>query len=102
MNRNMMRQAQKQLAQLQKIQEELETLIVEGTAGGGVVKITMSGKQVVDSVTIDPEAAEDIDMLQDLVAVAINDAFTKAQELAAGKMGPLTGGLKGLGFYGFG
>mgnify|MGYP001026516081 CR=1 FL=1 len=98
MNRNMMRQAQKQLAQLQKIQEELETLIVEGTAGGGVVKITMSGKQVVDSVTIDPEAAEDIDMLQDLVAVAINDAFTKAQELAAEKMGPLTGGLKGLGF----
>tara|TARA_B100000749_G_scaffold275525_1_gene261293 strand:- start:519 stop:815 length:297 start_codon:yes stop_codon:yes gene_type:complete len=97
MNRNMMRQAQKQLAQLQKIQEELETLIVEGTAGGGVVKITMSGKQVVDSVTIDPEAAEDIDMLQDLVAVAINDAFTKAQELAAEKMGPLTGGLKGLG-----
>ncbi|HIM36661.1 MAG TPA: YbaB/EbfC family nucleoid-associated protein [Dehalococcoidia bacterium] len=93
-----MRQAQKQLAQLQKIQEELETLIVEGTAGGGVVKITMSGKQVVDSVTIDPEAAEDIDMLQDLVAVAINDAFTKAQELAAEKMGPLTGGLKGLGF----
>ena len=98
MNRNMMRQAQKQLAQLQKIQEELETLIVEGTAGGGVVKITMSGKQVVDAVTIDPEAAEDIDMLQDLVAVAINDAFTKAQELAAEKMGPLTGGLKGLGF----
>ena len=98
MNRNMMRQAQKQLAQLQKIQEELETLIVEGTAGGGVVKITMSGKQVVDSVTIDPEAAEDIDMLQDLVAVAINDAFAKAQELAAEKMGPLAGGLKGLGF----
>ncbi len=98
MNRNMMRQAQKQLAQLQKIQEELEILIVEGTAGGGVVKITMSGKQVVDSVTIDPEAAEDIDMLQDLVAVAINDAFTKAQEVAAEKMGPLTGGLKGLGF----
>ena len=98
MNRNMMRQAQKQLAQLQKIQEELETLIVEGTAGGGVVKITMSGKQVVDSVTIDPEAAEDIDMLQDLVAVAINDAFTKAQEVAAEKMGPPTGGLKGLGF----
>jgi DNA-binding protein YbaB len=58
----------------------------------------MSGKQVVDSVTIDPEAAEDIDMLQDLVAAAVNDAFTKAQELAAEKMGPLTGGMKGLGF----
>ena len=97
MNRNMMRQAQKQLAQLQKIQEELETLSVEGSAGGGVVKITMSGKQVVDSVTIEPEAAEDVELLQDLVIVAINDAFAKAQELAAQKMGPLAGGLKGLG-----
>ena len=94
MNRNMMRQAQKQLAQLQKIQEELEGLTVEGSAGGGVVKITMSGKQVVDSVTIDPEAAEDVDLLQDLVAAAVNDALTKAQEMAAQKMGPLTGGLK--------
>ena len=97
MNRNMMRQAQKQLAQLQKIQEELESLSVEGSAGGGVVKITMSGKQVVDSVTIEPEATEDVELLQDLVAAAINDAFTKSQELAAQKMGPLTGGLKGLG-----
>ena len=98
MNRNMMRQAQKQLAQLQKIQEELEGLIVEGTAGGGVVKITMSGKQVVGSVTIDPEAAEDVELLQDLVAAAINDAFAKSQELAAEKMGPITGGMKIPGF----
>ena len=98
MNRNMMRQAQKQLAQLQKIQEELESLIVEGSAGGGVVKITMSGKQVVDSVTIDPEATEDVDLLQDLVAAAINDAFAKAQELAAEKMSPITGGMKIPGF----
>ena len=97
MNRNMMRQAQRQLAQIQKIQEELESLTVEGSAGGGVVKVTMSGKQVVDAVTIDPEAMEDVELLQDLVAAAINDAFTKSQELAAQKMGPLTGGLKGLG-----
>ncbi len=98
MNRNMMRQAQKQLAQIQKIQEELETLIVEGSAGGGVVKITMSGKQVVDTVSIDPEATEDVELLQDLVAAAINDAFAKAQELAAEKMGPITGGMKIPGF----
>ena len=99
MNRNMMRQAQKQLAQLQKIQEELETLTVEGSAGGGVIKVTMSGKQVIDSVTIDPEAVEDVELLQDLVAAAVNDALSKAQELAAQKMGPLTGGMKipGLG-----
>ena len=97
MNRNMMKQAQKQLAQLQKIQEELESLMVEGTAGGGVVKVSMSGKQVVDYVIIDPEAAEDVELLQDLVAAAINDAFAKAQELAAEKMGPIAGGMKGLG-----
>ena len=60
MNRNMMRQAQKQLAQLQKIQEELETLTVEGSAGGGAVKVVMTGKQIVESVTIEPEAAEEV------------------------------------------
>ena len=98
MNRNMMRQAQRQLAQLQKIQEELESLTVEGSAGGGVVKVTMSGKQVIDSVSIEPEAAEDVDLLQDLVAAAVNDALSKAQELAAQKMGPLTGGMKIPGF----
>ena len=79
MNRNMMRQAQKQLAQLQKIQDELETLKVEGTAGGGAVKIVMTGKQSGESVTIEPEAAEDIELLQDMVAAAINDASTKAK-----------------------
>ncbi len=93
MNRNMMRQAQKQLAQLQKIQDELETLTVEGSAGGGAVRIVMTGKQAVESVTIEPEAAEDIDLLQDMVAAAVNDASTKAQEMAAKKMSIITGGL---------
>ncbi len=93
MNRNMMKQAQKQLAQLQKIQEELETLTVEGSAGGGAVKVVMSGKQIVESVTIEPEAAEEVDMLQDLVLAAVNDASTKAQELAAQKMSVVTGGM---------
>jgi len=99
MNRNMMRQAQRLQAQLQKIQEELETLTVEGTAGGGVVKVVMTGKQVVESVSIDPEAAEEVDLLQDLVAAAVNDAFTKTKALASEKMGPLAGGLNipGLG-----
>ena len=99
MNRNMMRQAQKLQAQLEKVQEELEALTVEGSAGGGVVKVVMTGKQVVESVSIDPEAMEDADLLQDLVAAAVNDAFSKTQELAAQKMGAITGGLKipGLG-----
>ncbi|MCH8892117.1 MAG: YbaB/EbfC family nucleoid-associated protein [Chloroflexi bacterium] len=93
MNRNMMRQAQKQLAQLQKIQEELETLTVEGSAGGGAVKVVMTGKQIVESVTIEPEAAEEVDLLQDMVLAAVNDASTKAQELAAQKMSVVTGGM---------
>ena len=93
MNRNMMRQAQKLQAQMQKIQEELETLTVEGTSGGGVVKVVMSGKQVVEGVTIDPEVAEDVEMLQDLVAAAVNDAFNKTQELASQKMSAITGGM---------
>ncbi len=98
MNKNMMRQAQKQLAQLQKIQEELETLTVEGTAGGGAVKVVMTGKQMVESVTIEPEAAEEVDLLQDMVLAAVNDASTKAQELAAQKMSVVTGGMNIPGF----
>jgi hypothetical protein len=100
MNRNMIRQAQKLQAQLQKIQEELETLTVEGSAGGGVVKVVMTGKQSVESVSIEPEAAEDVELLQDLVAAAVNDAFTKTQEMAAQKMSAVTGGMNipGLGF----
>ena len=100
MNRNMMRQAQKLQAQLQKVQEELEEMTVEGSSGGGVVKVTVTGKQTVESVFIDPEAAEDVDLLQDLVAAAVNDAFAKTQEIAAKKMGAVTGGLNipGLGF----
>ena len=94
MNRNMIKQAQRLQAQIQKIQQEMESLTVEGTAGGGVVKVVMSGKQVVESVEIDPEAVEDVGLLQDLVVAAVNDAFAKTQELAAEKMGAVTGGMK--------
>ena len=93
MNRNMMRQAQRQLAQLQKVQEELEALTVTGTAGGGAVRIVMTGKQAVESVEIEPEAAEDLELLQDMLVGAFNDAAAKAQELAASKMSAFTGGL---------
>ncbi len=98
MNKNMMRQAQKQLAQLQKIQEELEGLTVEGSAGGGAVRVVMTGKQIVESVTIEPEAAEEVDLLQDMVLAAVNDASSKAQELAAQKMSVVTGGMNIPGF----
>ena len=92
------RQAQKQLAQLQKIQEELEGLTVEGSAGGGAVRVVMTGKQIVESVTIEPEAAEEVDLLQDMVLAAVNDASSKAQELAAQKMSVVTGGMNIPGF----
>ena len=100
MNKNMSRQAQKLQAQLQKVQEELETITVEGSAGGGVVRVVMTGKQSVESVNIDPEAAEDVELLQDLGAAAVNDAFNKTQELASQKMSSVTGGMNipGLGF----
>ena len=99
MNRNMLKQAQKLQAQLQKAQAELEASTVVGSAGGGVVKVTMTGRQTVEAVEIDPDAAEDVELLQDLLIAAFNDAAQKVQELAANKMGRLTGGLKipGLG-----
>ena len=95
-------QAQQLQAQLQKIQElraELETRTAEGAAGGGVVKVVMSGKQTVESVLIDPEAVEDLELLQDLMVAAFNDAINKTQEIASEKMGGITGGLNipGLG-----
>ena len=93
MNKRMMRQAQQLQNRLAKAQEELESLSVEGSAGGGVVRVTMTGKHEITAVVIEPEAAEDIDLLQDLVAAAVNDAFARTQTLAAEKMGAVTGGM---------
>ncbi len=92
-NQSQAQQMQAQLQKIQEMQDELETMTAEGTAGGGVVKIVMTGKQTVESVEIDPEALEDVDLLQDLIAAAFNDAISKTQELAAAKMGSITGGL---------
>ena len=99
MNKRMMRQAQQLQNRLAKAQQELESMSVEGSAGGGVVRVTMTGKQEVTEVVIEPEAAEDIDLLQDLVAAAVNDAFTRTQELAAEKMGAVTGGMNIPGLF---
>jgi len=62
-------------------------------AGGGVVKVTMSGKQIIESVEIAPEAAEDVELLQDLITAAVNDALTKSQQMASEKLNTLTGGI---------
>ena len=92
-NRRMMRQAQQLQNRLAQAQEELAELTVEGSAGGGVVRVTMNGRQEVSAVVIEPEAVEDIDLLQDLVAAAVNDASTRTQQIAAEKMNALTGGM---------
>jgi nucleoid-associated protein EbfC len=87
---------QKMQREMMKIQEELAKETVEATAGGGAVKATMTGQQKLVSVTLDPEVVdpEDVEMLQDLVVAAVNDALTRSQELQAKRLSVLTGGLK--------
>jgi DNA-binding YbaB/EbfC family protein len=87
---------QKMQREMQKIQEELAKETVETTAGGGAVKATMTGQQKLVSVAIDPEVLDpdDVEMLQDLVVAAVNDAITRSQELQAKRLSALTGGLK--------
>ncbi len=91
----MLRQAQQMQAQMAKIQEELAEARTEATAGGGVVKVTVVGGTKVDSIEISPEVVdpEDIEMLQDLVMAAINEAMDTAQAEASKKMSAITGGL---------
>jgi DNA-binding YbaB/EbfC family protein len=93
---NLQRMAQQMQQEMVRIQAELGAATVEGSAGGGVVSATVTGQQELVSITIDPSAVdpEDVDMLQDLVVAAVNDALRASRELAAQKMGPLTGGLK--------
>ena len=95
MNKNMMKQAQQLQKQMMQLQEEIESSILEYSAGGGAVKVTITGKMVVQSITIDPDAinSEDVEMLEDLIQSAVNGAIEKSQELASSKMGALTGGL---------
>lgn len=92
---NMMKQAQKLQAKMAKMQEELANQTVEGTAGGGMVTVVANGRQQVMSISIDKEVVDpdDLEMLQDLVTAAVNDALSKAQEMVASEMGKLTGGM---------
>lgn len=95
MNKMFMRQAKELQAKLAKAQEELEDAYVEATAGGGAVTITINGHQKVQSVKISPEAvdSQDVELLEDLVLTAINEAVRKSQEMAQERLGSLTGGL---------
>jgi DNA-binding YbaB/EbfC family protein len=89
----MLRQVQQMQGRMAKVQEELEHDTVEATAGGGVVRAVMTGTQKLVSVSIDPSATEDVEILQDLVVAAVNEALELSKKLAADRMQALTSGL---------
>ena len=91
----MMKKVQKLQKQMQDMQEQLKKETVEATAGGGAVKVIMDGEKQVKSIAIDPAAVdpEDVEMLQDLLAAAFNEATKKVDEMMANEMGKLTGGM---------
>jgi DNA-binding YbaB/EbfC family protein len=94
MNRIIMNKARQLQEKLEKTKQELEKETVEASSGGGAVTVVMTGQQEVKSVKISPEAVDDVEMLEDLVLTAMNEALRKSQELAASRMGDLTSGLK--------
>lgn len=101
----MMKEAQKMAAELQKAQAELAEQTFEGSAGGGAVKVVATGDQRIVSVTLDPDLVsdfdeDDIEMIGDTVTAAVNDALDKSRAAQAEAMGPLAGGMGGLGLPG--
>ena len=95
MNRNMLKQAQQMQARLAAVQDEIAQARTEASSGGGVVKVSVIGGSQVESIKINPEVIdpEDVEMLQDLILAAVNEAMERAQKLAADKMGEITGGM---------
>lgn len=91
----MMKKVQKLQADMAKLQEELKQRTIETSAGGGAVTVVMSGEKVVKSIKIDPKVvdAEDMEMLEDLIVAAVNEATKKVDDMMAQEMGKLTGGL---------
>lgn len=98
---NLQRMAMQMQQEMARVQAELESMTVEGSAGGGAVRATVTGKQDLVGLMIDPSAvdADDVDMLQDLVMAAVNDALRTSRQLAEQRMGAVTAGLRipGLG-----
>lgn len=100
---NIMKQAKKMQERMARIQQELETKTVEAQAGGGMVQVVVNGKFELVSIKIEKEVVnpDDIEMLQDLVAAAVNEGIRKAQEMASTEMAKITGGLSIPGLGGF-
>ena len=96
MNPQMMNQLRKMQQEMAKAQDEIQTATVDGAAGGGAVKVTMSGDFRVTKISLDKSAVDpdDVETLEDLIIAAFNDARAKAEEFAAKRMGAVTGGLK--------
>jgi len=92
---NMMKQAQQLQSKMMKLQEELADKTVESSSGGGMVKVTANGRQQILSIQVEKEVVDpdDVEMLQDLILAAVNDALAKAQEMVSSEMSKLTGGL---------
>ncbi len=97
---DILKQAQKMQEKMQQTQDELASIIVEGSSGGGMVTVTANGKQEIIGIKIDKEVVdpEDVEMLEDLVLAAVNQALGKASETANQEMGKITGGMMPPGF----
>lgn len=95
---NLMKQAQKMQKDMEKLQSELQDKLVEASAGGGAVSVVVNGKKELKEINIKPEVVDpdDVEMLQDLILAAVNEAIRKADEMVNGEMGKLTGGLGGM------
>lgn len=93
---NMMKQAQKLQSKMASLQEEMAEKIVEATAGGGMIKVEANGRQQILSIQIEKEVVDpdDVEMLQDLILAAVNDALAKSNEMVSAEMSKLTGGLQ--------
>ena len=93
---NILKQAQKMQQRLAEVQEELSQRVVEGAAGGGIVRVAASGAQEVLSIKIDPEAVnpDEVELLEDMVLAAVSQALEKSRQLAQEEMAKVTGGLK--------
>lgn len=92
---NLMKQAQKMQKQMEETQAELETKTLEITAGGGAIKVVVNGKKQLSEITISPDVVDpdDVEMLQDLVLSAVNEAIRQADEMVSNEMGKITGGM---------
>ncbi len=97
----MLKKVQKMQADMAKLQEDLKTRTVEATAGGGVVTVVANGSKELVSVTVKPEAVDpdDVEMLQDLIVTAVNDALKKIDEMTETEMNKITGGMKMPGIF---